>query len=78
MSREKKIGAPVTLFAAIEKEQYEFLRTVAFRERRSLADVVREAIAAFMHQQRKRRASLASMGTRTAKRGGLRSLARAR
>lgn len=56
MAREKKIGAPVTLFATIEKDQYEFLRTVAFRERRSLADVVREAIRAFMQQQRKKRA----------------------
>ena len=42
----KKLEAPVTLFAAIESEDHEFLRTLAFRERRSLADIVREAILA--------------------------------
>jgi hypothetical protein len=44
MAREKKLKAPVTLFAAIETEQHEALRKIAFDERRSLADVVREAI----------------------------------
>lgn len=47
----KKLEAPVTLFAAIEAEDHEFLRTVAFRERRSLADIVREAI----HDYRKKK-----------------------
>jgi hypothetical protein len=45
MAREKKIEAPVTLFASIETEQHEALRLLAFRERRSMADVVREAEA---------------------------------
>jgi hypothetical protein len=40
----RKLEAPVTLFAAIEAEDHEFLRALAFRERRSLADIVREAI----------------------------------
>ncbi len=40
----RKLEAPVTLFAAIETEDHEFLRELAFRERRSLADIVREAI----------------------------------
>jgi len=40
----KKLEAPVTLFAAIEAEDHEFLRSLAFREHRSLADIVREAI----------------------------------
>ena len=40
----KKLEAPVTLFAAIEAEDHEFLRSLAFRERHSLADIVREAI----------------------------------
>lgn len=44
MAREKKRKAPVTLFAAIESEQHELLRTIAFEERRSIADLVRQAI----------------------------------
>ena len=40
---DKKLSEPVTLFAAIEAEQHEALRAIAFSERRSLADVVREA-----------------------------------
>ena len=44
MAREKKLKSPVTLFAAIESEQHEVLRRIAFDERRSIADVVREAI----------------------------------
>ncbi len=43
---EKKLTAPVVLFAAIEAEQHEALRAIAFSERRSLADVVRKAVAA--------------------------------
>lgn len=48
MAREKKLEAPVTLFAAIETKQHEALREIAFRERRSLADVVREALSDFI------------------------------
>ena len=40
----KKLEAPITLVAAIEAHQHEGLRLIAFHERRSLADVVREAI----------------------------------
>ena len=47
---EQKLTAPVTLFAAIEAAQHEALREIAFAERRSLADVVREALAAFLAQ----------------------------
>jgi hypothetical protein len=56
MAREKKLEAPVTLFAAIEASQHESLREIAFRERRSLADVVREALSEFIA----RRAELAA------------------
>lgn len=45
MAREKKLESPVTLFAAAETKQHEALRAIAFRERRSLADVVREALS---------------------------------
>ena len=47
---DKKLTSPVTLFAAIEAEQHGALRAIAFAERRSLADVVREALDAFLAQ----------------------------
>jgi hypothetical protein len=47
---DTKLAAPVTLFAAIEAEQHEALRAIAFAEHRSLADVVREALTAFLVQ----------------------------
>jgi len=49
-SGDKKLVAPVTLFAAIEAEQHAALRAIAFAERRSLADVVREALTAYLMQ----------------------------
>jgi hypothetical protein len=57
---DKKLTAPVTLFAAIEAEQHEALRGIAFAERRSLADVVREALAAFLRQHPARRRLVAA------------------
>ena len=52
---DKKPLAPVTLFAAIEAEQHQALREIAFSERRSLADVVREALTGFIAQHPGRR-----------------------
>jgi len=52
---DKKLTSPVTLFAAIEAEQHEALRGIAFSERRSLADVVREALKEFLAQHPARR-----------------------
>jgi len=56
---DKKLNAPVTLFAAIEADQHEALRAIAFSERRSLADVVREALTGFIskHPMRRRLAA---------------------
>jgi hypothetical protein len=56
---DKKLTSPVTLFAAIEAEQHEALRAIAFSERRSLADVVREALSGFIshHPTRRRLAA---------------------
>ncbi len=59
MKREKKLEDPVTLFATIEVRQHEALRTIAFNERRSIADVVREAIEAFTNEHGKPRADAA-------------------
>jgi len=52
---DKKLAEPVTLFAAIEAEQHQALREIAFSERRSLADVVREALTGFIAQRPARR-----------------------
>ena len=52
---DKKLSEPVTLFAAIEAEQHQALREIAFSERRSLADVVREALTGFIAQHPTRR-----------------------
>jgi len=58
MADEKKLQAPVTLFAAIEAKQHEALREMAFKERRSIADLVREAIDALIASRRvKKRAA---------------------
>lgn len=51
MPREKKLDDPVTLFAAIEAEQHQALREIAFKERRSLADVVREALDTYVRSR---------------------------
>jgi len=51
MARQKKLESPITLFAAIEASQHEALRTIAFKERRSMADVVREALERYIQAQ---------------------------
>lgn len=53
MEKKKKLKGPVTLFAAIEAKQHETLRTIAFRERRSIADIVREALNEFIEKHKK-------------------------
>ena len=53
MTRMKKLEAPVTLFAAIEAEQHEALRLLAFQEHRSIADIVRQAIDDFLEARTK-------------------------
>ena len=53
MSRGKKIENPVTLFATIESAQHDALRAIAYNQRRSLADVVREAIDKLIENQPK-------------------------
>ena len=54
MSVERKLESPVTLFAAIEAKQHEALREIAFREKRSLADLVREALDVLIRSRSKK------------------------
>ena len=53
MEKKKKLEGPVTLFAAIETKQHETLRLIAYSERRSLADIVREALDEFIEKHKK-------------------------
>lgn len=55
MAGEKKLESPVTLFAAVEAKQHEALRELAFREKRSIADLVREALAEYIKARAKKR-----------------------
>ncbi len=48
----RKLKKPVTLFAGIEVRQHEAIREIAFKERRSMADVVREALDLFIQEKR--------------------------
>jgi hypothetical protein len=45
---KKKLESPITLFAAIEAEQHEALRTLAYDRKKSMADLVREAIGEYI------------------------------
>lgn len=55
MVAERKLETPVTLFAAVEAKQHEALRELAFKEKRSLADLVREALDEFIRSRTKAR-----------------------
>jgi hypothetical protein len=57
MARERKLKEPVTLFAAVESAQHERLRAIAFEERRSIADIVREAIDRLVENRNQTRAA---------------------
>jgi len=54
-TKGKKLESRVTLFAAIEAEQHEFLRRVAYQEKRSLADVVRQALSEYQRKKESHR-----------------------
>jgi hypothetical protein len=49
--------APVTLFAAIETTQHDALRSIAFEQHRSVADIVREAIGEYIARRPGKKAS---------------------
>ncbi len=44
----KKLQSPVTLFAAIEESQHEAIRYIAYKEKKSIAEVVREALDGYI------------------------------
>jgi hypothetical protein len=54
MARSKKLTTPVTLFAAIEQKQHDALRRLAFEERRSIADITRDAIQEYISRNLRR------------------------
>jgi hypothetical protein len=50
----KKLEKPVTLFAAIEESQHEALRYIAYKEKKSIAEVVREALEGYIKSTSKK------------------------
>ncbi|MBE0415083.1 MAG: hypothetical protein IBX36_00875 [Dehalococcoidia bacterium] len=44
----KKINNRVILFASIEEAQHEALHYIAYKEKRSIADITREALANYI------------------------------
>jgi hypothetical protein len=53
MGCQKKLDDPATLFAKIETRQYEAIRAIAFEERRSIAEIVREALDVYLESRSK-------------------------
>ena len=43
----------VTLFAAIDKEQYEAIRFIAYKEKKSLAEITRESLNDYIERKSK-------------------------
>lgn len=51
MQKPRKMKTPVTLFASIESETHDKLRNTAFYSKRSIADLVRDAIELYLMPQ---------------------------
>ena len=52
MANEKrKLTSPVTLVVRIESEIHEQLRTAAFNRKKSMAEIVREALAQYLKNE---------------------------
>lgn len=47
----RRIGKRVVLFASISEAQHEALRNIGFKERRSIADVTREALEDYIQRK---------------------------
>ena len=50
MANKTKLICPVKLFVAIESRTHDLLRNIAFREKKSLADITREALAQYLEK----------------------------
>lgn len=53
MGATRKLGTRVVLFIGIEEAQHKALRFIAYKEKRSLADVGREAIDKYIKEKAK-------------------------
>ncbi|MCL0092023.1 hypothetical protein M1N59_02025 [Dehalococcoidales bacterium] len=51
MAATRKLGKRVVLFVGIEEAQHEALRFIAYKEKRSIADVAREAIEEYVNKK---------------------------
>ena len=50
---KKKLKDPVVLFASIERKQHDALRALSFKEHRSIADLARDAVGAYISTEHK-------------------------
>lgn len=48
----KKLKDPVMLFATVDSDQHQALRELAFMTKRSMADLVREALAMYLKKRK--------------------------
>ena len=51
MKSEKKNTKPVTITTVVEESQHEALKFVAFRERKTMAEIVRAALEDYIHKK---------------------------
>jgi hypothetical protein len=51
MPASKKLVKPVTLFAQIEDAQYLAIRGLAFKDRKSIAEIMREVITCYLTEK---------------------------
>lgn len=52
---KKKLKDPVVLYAPIERQQHEAIRRLAFKTRRSIADLARDALKLYIVGQQEQR-----------------------
>ncbi len=51
MESKKKLKKPVTITTVVEESQHEALKFVAFRERKTMAEIVRVALEDYIHKK---------------------------
>lgn len=56
MPKAKQLKDPVVLVVSVERRQREALRRLAFEQHRSLADITRQALKAYIAKNGKNRA----------------------
>ena len=55
MATEKKLKDPVVLFASVERQQHEALRTLSFKKHRSIAALTRDALKKYIAEKQNKK-----------------------